>query len=171
MQACQYQLAASRIYAQALGIAFRSESCAEPNLKFQAFFQLNNFGMIRHSFRTLQCQMRGEGCLLCRPDDSDSCSGISGHVNYGITGTPCPPFSKQRPKRHIDGSVQSHRLFQTTFTDFVEWLAKFEPGASTLEQVVGFDEPESSSDISTPMKRHVGSKKKLGFSDTVCFCA
>lgn len=74
-------------------------------------------------------------------------------------GTPCDPFSEQRNKRYVNGSVKEHPLFAVTFRDAIGLLRKeCAPKAAILEQVMGFDKPETregdSSD--TFMQRQVG---------------
>lgn len=69
-------------------------------------------------------------------------------------GTPCDPFSEQRNKRYSDGSVASHPLFDVTFKDAVDMLTSHHsPNCSILEQVLGFSQPISRTDDTSPMQR------------------
>ena len=103
-------------------------------------------------------------------DDPPFCDSADGceYIHLGCAGSPCPPFSKQRSKRNVEGSVRAHRDYNTTFTSLVKWLVKFHPGVFVMEQVTGFDEPEDVHDPSTPMRRY-----SIFFSqlcDLVCVC-
>lgn len=71
-------------------------------------------------------------------------------------GTPCDPFSEQRTKRYVNGSVKEHPLYNVTFRDAIGLLRKeCAPKAAILEQVMGFDKPETreSDPSDTPLKR------------------
>lgn len=80
----------------------------------------------------------------------------SEEIDVGVYGTPCTPFSKQRAKRHVSGSVISHDKYQVTFEEALGWMAEFLPKASTMEQVRGFNEKISVDEDETPMERRAG---------------
>jgi site-specific DNA-cytosine methylase len=100
-------------------------------------------------------QTAGAPCQL--HGDADSCDPKAGfrdgHVQLAVFGTPCPPFSNQRCKRNVAGSVKSHRDYNITFQDTILWMQEFEPGTAAMEQVLGFAGAESSLDNSTPLAR------------------
>lgn len=62
-------------------------------------------------------------------DQIDDGSGIETDYDFGIIGTPCQPFSRQRVKRSAEGSVKGHKSYSTTFDDFVSWMTHFQPNA------------------------------------------
>lgn len=93
-------------------------------------------------------------------DQVDDGSGIETDYDFGIIGTPCQPFSRQRVKRSAEGSVKGHKSYSTTFDDFVSWMTHFQPKAGCAEQVEGLDIPESTSDRRTPMERPDCSKRE-----------
>ena len=68
-------------------------------------------------------------------DVADSDSGAM----LACFGTPCPPYSTQRPKRFSDGTVKDHPSFNTTFVGAYNFLFKYEPMVAIMEQVEGFD--------------------------------
>jgi hypothetical protein len=134
---------------QELGLGFATLSCSEPNTSFQRFVLANHSPMHFHS--TMNHQTAGCACVL--HPLAESCAADPGVVNVAVFGTPCPPFSTQRAKRRVDGSVQAHAAYLTTFEDSISWLSKFEPITACMEQVLGFDMAVSTSDSSTPMNR------------------
>lgn len=93
-------------------------------------------------------------------DQIDDGSGIETDYDFGIIGTPCQPFSRQRVKRSAEGSVKGHKSYSATFDDFVSWMTHFQPKAGCAEQVEGLDIPESTSDRRTPMERPDCSKRE-----------
>ena len=70
-----------------------------------------------------------------------------------VLGTPCPPFSTQRTKRFKVNSVREHAAYGTTFNSTLAFLETFNPVTAVLEQVAGFDMPESEADETTPLTR------------------
>ena len=93
-------------------------------------------------------QLRGRPCLS-HPHGSCSIA----NVDYLVFGTPCNPFSTQRPKRFADGSVKSHQLAHHTFQEALDMLQAFEPPTATMEQTEGFGMREDSSTDTTPLER------------------
>lgn len=73
-----------------------------------------------------------------------------------VFGTPCPPFSTQRPERmkrtHTD-AVKAHSQYSVTFEESLALLESNEPKACIMEQVYGFGLPEHEEDNSTPKDR------------------
>lgn len=74
-------------------------------------------------------------------------------VSLAVYGAPCPPYSKMRAKRTVDGSVRQHAGYDVMFSDTVQWLQKHEPAVAIAEQVCGFDSPESVNVSETPLQR------------------
>ena len=100
--------------------------------------------------------MKGEGCNLCAPGCCSESLLPRGATSMMITGSPCDPYSSQRCKRYLDGSVVGHQDFQTTFSSVVAALKKYEPVTSVFEQVMGFTHPfvaGQPDDTDTPYKR------------------
>ena len=99
-------------------------------------------------------QIRGKPCR-CHPQSEGCNIAQKGQIKLAVLGTPCPPFSKQRPKRFQDGTVKSHSHYSVTFSSAVDFLARFEPMVGLMEQVDGFDLPFSTTDSETPKMRLV----------------
>lgn len=70
-----------------------------------------------------------------------------------IMGTPCDPFSSQRPKWFHCGSVKDHGHYRTTFGSAYEMLQVLELVLAVMEQVAGFDKPYSTDEDFTPKQR------------------
>ena len=70
-----------------------------------------------------------------------------------VVGTPCQPYSRQRVKRSMAGSMEGHKSHSTTFGDLLLWLDGLEPRAVVAEQVIGFTQPESVDVRTTPFER------------------
>ena len=108
---------------------------------------------VEHVHPTFAEQNAGKPCIL--HPHSPSCARPV-NADLGVFGTPCDPFSLQRGKRFHDGSVKQHALYSVTFTDALNFL--LDPGAPKaviMEQVEGFNEPESDSESEIPMNRQV----------------
>ena len=70
-----------------------------------------------------------------------------------VSGSPCPPFSTQRPKRFSDGAVKAHAQFDLTMEQVIALYALYEPEKAVLEQVWGFCMPFCSGSDETPKSR------------------
>ena len=107
--------------------------------------QLNNPGLCRHIFKSLQDQVRGAPCELHEADpgvrscDSGSACGVE--VDFLTTGAPCDPFSIQRTKRYHCGNVAEHCDFETCMKGVLEMFEKHNPVVGIMEQVWGFALP------------------------------
>ena len=132
-----------------LNIPYQCVSASDPD-RFCQMFMKANFAP-DHIHHDLNSQLCGDSCTL--HPDGDFLQGLAfGSVNFFQAGTPCPPFSCQRAKRNLTGSVRSHKDYQTT-VDIVSWLQHFEPEAGCLEQVSGFNAPEDQNTDETPLER------------------
>lgn len=135
---------------QLLRIPVKEIVCCD--LKKECFdMAMANVEKVGHFHESLQAQIAGSHCYMhsgnkCTPD---KCPDLF------ICGTPCQPFSMQRSKRSMEGSVRQHAKWSTTFVDLIEWLGTFQPKAGFLEQVLGIDQAESTSDRKTPLSRPV----------------
>ncbi|CAE8638766.1 unnamed protein product [Polarella glacialis] len=133
---------------EALGIPFHACSTSEPNPSFRKFAHCNH--AVDHAHEFLRGQADDAPCTL-HPHARSCCVPCS--VDLSIFGTPCPPFSQQRSKRMVSGTVKNHVLYSTTFGEATAFLERKEPKAAVMEQVRGFDKPEYAGDKSTPMRR------------------
>lgn len=128
---------------QALGLKFNIMSAADPNVKCQEFVLENHQrNPPTHWFCTLADQIAGKPCRL-HEFASDGCNGSPCTPDLGLIGSPCHPFSTQRNGRFEPGSVQGHEECKVAMTEMLQWLVKFEPRVAFLEQVAGFDMPET----------------------------
>lgn len=115
-----------------------AESASECNACFRTVLQSNH--EVKHVHQTMSSQVSGQPCLLhphaegCKLPEGDLC----------VFGTPCPPYSSQRSKRYVEGTVKQHPLWSVTFVDAVEMLVKHSHKAVVMEQVPGFDKVEAS---------------------------
>lgn len=141
---------------QELGIPFTCVGMAEKNADFQEFLRLNF--QPSHLHATIADQTQDAPCLLHPYGETCECSsecGSQGSPDLACLGTPCPPFSRARPKRFCDGSVKGHSDYSTTFAGAVAFLTKYEPRVCIVEQVDGFGNPFSASDSECPKDRQV----------------
>ncbi len=122
---------------QALGLHFRAESISEANPSYRAVILENHCDKVESMFDDVNKQVESwdQGC----PD-------------VGITGSPCNPFSTQRVKRYVQGSVSCHTAFETTMTSIISFYQTVEPKLGVTEQVAGFDQPIQAGSESTPMR-------------------
>ena len=140
---------------QELGIPFRALGISEMNPAYQNFCKVNH--LFEHLHATMEEQTCDAPCLL--HSGVDHCSVASGaggefqSPTFACFGTPCPPFSPQRPKRFHSGSVQEHHAYMTTFQGAVSFMKRFEPKIAIMEQVEGFDQRFSSDEDETPKTR------------------
>ena len=112
-------------------------------------------------------QMSGSACMLHREATGGcSCAG----AEFAVSGTPCPPYSDQRPKRFHDGSVKSHPQDAITAELLVTWLGTLQPQAGLQENVTGWNKVEASSNqpTATSMSRHTVCVVWSVFSRSAC---
>ena len=101
--------------------------------------------------KSMEEQLEGCGCVL-HPEGVCSFS-LTTDPDIAVTGTPCPPYSRQRAKRTVEGSVKSHPLHQVTNETLPNWIALTEPKPVILEQVLGFAQKCDANDEASPMVR------------------
>ena len=99
-----------------------------------------------HIHVTMQQQLQNSPCAL-HPDNKACCLSPADLL---VMGTPCPPFSTQRTKRFVHGSVKQHRDFNVTWLSAHEAICSCLHGAIVLEQVEGFAKKEPGED-ETPL--------------------
>lgn len=131
-------------------MAFECYGVAEIDPHFRAFIDAN-FPGVHHVHATLEDQVNGCPCLLHPSNVTCGCGEES--PDLSVLGTACDPYSRQRPKRFVTGSVKSHQDYLTTFRDTLDFLTRFEPHTAIMEQVAGFTMVYSSSEEDTPKKR------------------
>lgn len=118
------------------------DSLSEANSAYRSIIETNNGKHIRKMFSDVGEQVdyyRNLGVGAASPD-------------FGVTGSPCNPFSCQRTKRFANGDVSSHQSFQTTMSGVIDWYEVVQPKIGITEQVLGFDLPFSSSNRQTPLQ-------------------
>ena len=79
-----------------------------------------------------------------------------GRPDMFVAGVPCKPYSTQRAKRFAAGSVKRHHNFETTFSEFFDWLDVHDPRSGILENVLGMDEKMDTVDETTPLQMPPG---------------
>lgn len=104
-----------------------------------------------HMHGSLESQMKDERRLLHSSETGRACCVLPHGVDFLCMGTPCPPFSRQRPKRFASGTVKQHRDANTTFMHAGAFLEKYEPRVAVLEQVEGFIMPMAAGETDTPL--------------------
>ncbi|CAE7332350.1 unnamed protein product [Symbiodinium sp. CCMP2456] len=132
---------------KALGIPFVVLSASDPSLKCRAFVEANYPEHVPlHWFADIEDQYEGKACIN-HPSSAgcDACSVGSQGLDFAITGSPCHPFSVQRPDR-FQGGIAEHAEFNTTMTSLLRWSKRFQPKVWVMEQVEGFDMPMTKND-------------------------
>ena len=105
---------------QALGIDFHCHGISETNMSYLAFCEHNH--SCDHMHGSLESQMKDERCLLHSSETGRACCVLPHGVDFLCMGTPCPPFSRQRPKRFASGTVKQHRdAIQPSCTQALSW--------------------------------------------------
>ncbi|CAK9112795.1 unnamed protein product [Durusdinium trenchii] len=138
----------------ALGIPFQLCGVADVNKDFRQIIEANY--KPSHSWSLMQDQISCQACL--KHADSMACE-MASCLDVWVSGTPCPPFSEQRPRRFNVGSVEAHPLYSVTFESAID-AVKQGHKAYIFEQVKGFGKPYDMSTSETPLER------LLGFSTT-----
>ena len=140
---------------QALDIPYRAVGAAEPNDAFRSVI-LSNF-QVEHLHGTMAEQVAEKVCIHHKKCGQVSCSLTE--CDLCVFGTPCNPFSEMRVKRFRDGSVAQHPLASITFVDAKNMIVQGRHRCIIMEQVAGFDKPESAGDtFATPMQRFLHRK-------------
>ena len=150
-----WRLLLSHFVCQAFGINFRCLSCSEPTEKFREFALANHSDVIQCFYRTMGEQSLQKTCAL-HTESTCSSQRSREQADLLVFGTPCPPFSTQRPdqmKRSSYDVVKSHRLYTVTFEESLALLESVEPKAAILEQVSGFGMAAHDMDTSSPKDR------------------
>lgn len=129
---------------------------AEKDVRFQEVILENNKKRLSHLYPSIEAMLADEPCILAHDGTQHGqqckcCAGIS--PSLAMTGSPCNPYSTQRAKRFLDGSVANHPLATVTMTGVVEFYLKFEPKLGIMEQVKGFMKRTSHTDMETPCDR------------------
>lgn len=117
---------------------------------------MKNFPDVQHFFGSMFSQNEGEDCKFhegfCPPSSNN---------DVAVLGTPCQPFSRQRSKRSIEGTVRSHSKYETTFSDMLDFLKCHQPRCAVAEQVEGLTIPEFSGSVDRPVERTDGVLESL----------
>ncbi len=127
-------------------------SCSDPNRHCKNFVA-TNFGARSptHWFSSLTDQVSNKPCVL--HPTAVFCNASPVQPDVSICGAPCHPFSTQRGDRFKTASVTSHKEYNITMVDQLNWMKHFEPKAHILEQVLGWGMSISVEDQSTPLDR------------------
>ncbi|CAE7926006.1 unnamed protein product, partial [Symbiodinium necroappetens] len=146
----------------ALEIPFVPVGAADINDRFRAYVRCTVREPVSHFHASMEDQVSGVCCTLHR--GQAGCIGEpAGVVDIAVAGSPCPPFSMQRSKRYLDGSVEQHPLYYVTDDILPRWLVRFEPKFAVLEQVMGFDRPTEAGQSVTPLQRFLNRLTQLSF--------
>ena len=135
---------------------FTTVGCADVNDRFRAFVSTvyggpGGTGNIQHMHSSMEAQVDGASCMM-HPHGTCQLT-LETDPDIGITGTPCPPYSTQRAKRTVEGSVKNHALFYVTDEILPRWIGMTEPKFVVVEQVMGFGQRVDNKDTSTPLAR------------------
>ncbi|CAE7348781.1 unnamed protein product [Symbiodinium microadriaticum] len=131
-------------------------SAADWNNDCQKMILANYQSELCHLHYGMEEQISGSACMFHREASGGcSCAG----ADFGVSGTPCPPYSDQRYKRFHDGSVKSHPQDSVTAELLVRWLATLQPRAGLQENVTGWNKTDTNNqpDTTTSMSRFLES--------------
>ena len=116
---------------------------------------------VEHMFSSIEDQLSVASerpsmcpCLTCRGKTEEVVCSTDVIVDLMVCGSPCDPFSVQRHKRHANGEVERHSLFNTTMRDMVRMFELYCPVVAITEQVAGFLRPFHKDTAETPYDRH-----------------
>jgi site-specific DNA-cytosine methylase len=124
-------------------------------------FMTENF-QVQHLYDTMESQMAShKPCLTCRAKKtpknqgkrSGPCFSEEPVLDMFVAGLPCQPYSLQRVKHFCQGSVKSHKSYDTCFGQFFEWLDFHNPSCGVFENVKGFGEAEDHQGSTSPLDR------------------
>ena len=137
---------------QALNIPFNLLSAADPAARCRNFADANmENSKATHWFQDIEKQTQNGACL--RHEYASTCLACPVGADFGILGTPCHPYSTQRQGRWREGSVETHKEFDISMAQCMDWVQAFQPAAIIFEQVLGFGMPFHSSTTETPLSR------------------
>ena len=137
-------------------------SASELVAAYRELCELNYGGKFTHFFDDVAKQHAGkEACCFCSGTLAAQLSGPCRpllelerqEVDIMFTGSPCPPYSTQRTKRYVEGSVKAHPAFETTMTHVISLIKAYKPFRVVFEQVWGFAQPEVKGGRQTPKDR------------------
>lgn len=118
-------------------------SASDRSDKCKSFVFANTVGSNpTHWYETMEDQTKGRNCCKLH-NGSTVCDPCPYTPDLALVGSPCHPFSTQRGNRFVQGSVAAHSECKVAMQEMIEWLHVFEPRIAILEQVLGFDMPES----------------------------
>lgn len=139
---------------QALRMPFEMVSASEMNPKYRELCLENFSEHFNHFYPTVEEQVKCNTVgLLCKDSVSSllgPCKPHESQIDLLFSGSPCNPFSAQRAKRFTEGDVKSHQEFSVTMQDVVASYQLYEPRIGVFEQVMGFTQPFSADDPTTP---------------------
>ena len=143
---------------QALGIPFKVWSVADTDPQCREFIRMNF--SVQHMHTSMRSQIKGSPCQWHASTGASSCNPQQTHCScencsLGCSGTPCRPYSTQRAKRFVEGSVQEHRDHSLTDESLLEWIAEACPEAGFFENVEGWNLPEHQGSECSPLDRPV----------------
>ncbi|CAE7624265.1 unnamed protein product [Symbiodinium sp. CCMP2592] len=153
---------------KALGIKFSVVSASDTDADYRAFVMENFPNEIQHMFCSIEDQISVAAerpskcpCLACLGNTEEAVYGATDEtVDLMVCGSPCDPYSVQRHKRHCNGNVESHSLFNTTMRDMVRMFELYSPVVAITEQVPGFLLPFHKATTETPYDRLLLHMKK-----------
>ena len=154
-----------RILPQALDIDYVIIAASEINRSYRDFCEKNYPGRFKHFFGSMEEQVAGDG--MCKTCQNSSVGHLMGchpkqelpegtDLDLMISGSPCTPFSTQRPDRFQEDSVMCHKACDLTMNKVVALYVQWEPVKAILEQVWGFCMPFVKGGTETPKSRLTG---------------
>lgn len=118
---------------EAVGAVFETRLACDIKPAAKKFALKHRGGQLGHYFRTLEDASCGRAhCAI----HMKQCS-IEGSPDLVTIGLPCQPYSSARDQRAI--KPQDHKLYETAFREFPEYLRSRKPGGFVAEEVLGFD--------------------------------
>ena len=143
-----------------LNINFEILSCSDMKKISREICEANFTDVkIQHFFESMEDQRRQTKPCSLHEDALDVDTMKPMPCTHGrrpriaVFGAPCQPFTRQRDKRSVDGSVRAHSKFHVQMQESLDWMARFMPEAAISEQVEGFSQPETKQDTSNPLDR------------------
>ena len=136
------------MFLQELGFKVNVVSVSEPSAACRAMIAANHQN-IPFVFDDLQMQREA----AARQSSSNLKGPRMTGADFAITGTMCTPYSKQRGKRFLPGSVREHEHDSLTSVHCLAWVQQLAPLAGVVENVEGWNMPESFVASVSPMSR------------------
>ena len=131
---------------QLLGLQATVEAAAEKKVSAQHFVMQNTWKP-KHLYEDLADLRMGGGACVCHGGQWCDMVPTKRDTDMFVMGCPCQPYSRQRPKR-FKGTVDHHAAGMSR--EFIDLVARMEPKVAIMEEVQGFNAPESSENPSTP---------------------